>query len=210
MSGRLLRPADDLGLALEASSVTVAVEHLTDSELVERAVAGDPWAEEVLYRRYAALLLGVCTRLLRDRADAEDVVQDAFVDAFDQLGTLRNPGEFRRWLTGIAVHKVHRHFRRRKLLRALGLRRADQETSLESCLAAGLPAEHYAEVLCLDYALRQLPDAQRVAWQLRYLEGYRLEEVAEHCRCSLATIKRRIADADTLVRRTVKLEEDAS
>jgi RNA polymerase sigma-70 factor (ECF subfamily) len=197
----------DAAPGTEALSVAVATEQLADSELVRRAVAGDHWAEEVLYRRYAAILLGVCTRLLRGRADAEDVVQDAFVDALDQLATLRDPAEFRRWLTGIAVHKVHRHFRRRRLLRALGLWNSRQEEPLESLLAAGVPAEHYAQVMCLDYALRQLPEVQRIAWQLRYLEGCRLEEVAGHCRCSLATVKRRIAEADTFVRRTVELEE---
>jgi RNA polymerase sigma-70 factor, ECF subfamily len=207
MSGRPLRPVDDAAPAPEASSVSVAAEDLTDADLVQRAMLGDHWAEEVLYRRYAAMLLGVCTRLLRGRADAEDVVQDSFVDALEQLGTLRRPAEFRRWLTGIAVHKVHRHFRRRRLLQVLGLWSDQNDESLENHLAAGVPADHYAEVMCLDYALRQLPVAQRVAWQLRHLEGCRLEEVADHCRCSLATVKRRIAEADTLVRRTVQLEE---
>jgi RNA polymerase sigma-70 factor, ECF subfamily len=207
MPVRPLRPVEDAALAPEAVSVSVAAEHLTDSELVQRAVTGDHWAEEVLYRRYAAMLLGVCTRLLRGRAEAEDVVQDSFVDALEQLGSLRSPAEFRRWLTGIAVHKVHRHFRRRRLLQALGLWNARSDESLENQLAPGTPADHYAEVMCLDYALRQLPVAERVAWQLRYLEGCRLEEVADHCRCSLATAKRRIAEADALVRRTVQLQE---
>src|SRR5687767_14795025 len=97
------------------------MEQLPDSVLVERSLTGDRWAEEMLYRRHAAALLGLCTRLLRDGADAEDVVQDAFVDALEELATLREPAQFRKWLTGIAVHKVHRRLRRRKLLRALGL-----------------------------------------------------------------------------------------
>jgi RNA polymerase sigma-70 factor (ECF subfamily) len=198
---------DDGAFAPEPIGIAGGAEQLKDSELVTRALRGDHWAEEVLYRRYAALLLGVCTRLLRRRADAEDVVQDAFVDALEQLASLRQPAEFRRWLMGIAVHKVHRHFRRRRLLQALGLWNAQGDESLETCLAPGFTAEHYAEVMCLDYALRQLPDHQRVAWQLRYVEGCRLEEVAEHCRCSLATIKRRIGEADLQVRRTVALEE---
>ncbi len=168
---------------------------------------GDRHADEALYRRYAAMLLGVCTRLLRDRDDAEDVVQDAFVDALEQLSALRDPTQFRRWLMGITVHKVHRRLRRRKLLRALGLWDARREASLDTCIGTGVSAEYYAEIVCLDHALRQLPDAQRVAWQLRYVEGWQLEEIADYCRCSLATVKRRIARADTLVRRAVALEE---
>lgn len=207
MSTRALRPQG------RASSVPARVRsvhgsaQLEDTALVRRAITGDHWAEEALYRRHAETLLGTCTRLLRDSIDAEDVVQDAFVDAFEQLRSLRDPAQFRSWLTGIAVHKVHRRLRRRKLLRALGLWNDRREESLDNCLATGVSAEYFAEIVCLDHVLRQLPDAERIAWQLRYAEGFRLEEVAELCGCSLATVKRRIAQADALVRRSVAFEE---
>jgi len=186
--------------------VTVGRE-IPDAELVERARGGNRWAEEMLYRRYASLLLGVCTRLLRQTSDAEDVVQDAFVDALDQLDALREPSLFRRWITGIAVHRVHRRLRRRKLLRALGLWTDAPDRTLETCLAPGASQETHAELVCLDQVLQHLPDAQRIAWQLRFIEGYRLEEVAELCDCSLATVKRRLQSADTLVRKRIELEE---
>jgi RNA polymerase sigma-70 factor (ECF subfamily) len=161
----------------------------------------------MLYRRHASRLLGMCARLLRDMSDAEDVVQDAFVDALDQLGSLREPSLFRRWLVGIAVHKVHRRLRRRRLLRVLGLWGDQSDATLEACLAPGISPEIHAELVCLDHSLAQLPDAQRVAWQLRCVEGYRLEEVAELCNCSLATVKRRLRDADARVRQHVDIEE---
>jgi len=207
MSNRALRPQG------RASSVPARVrsvrgaEQLEDTTLVSRALDGDHWAEEALYRRHAVALLGACTRLLRDSTDAEDVVQDAFVDAFEQLRSLRDPAQFRSWLTGIAVHKVHRRLRRRKLLRALGLWNDRREDSLDNCLATGISAEQFAEIVCLDHVLRQLPDTERIAWQLRYAEGFRLEEVAQLCSCSLATVKRRIAQADALVHRSVAIEE---
>jgi len=180
---------------------------VTDAELVRRACQDDRWAEEMLYRRHAAFVLGVCSRLLRHGSDAEDVVQDAYVDAFDQLSDLHEPQLFRRWLMGIAVHKVHRRLRRRRLLRALGLADSQQEQCLDSCLASGASPEVYADIVCLDHALRKLPDAPRVAWQLRYVEGYRLGEVAELCHCSLATAKRRIADAEKIVHEVVHIQE---
>jgi len=179
----------------------------SDAELVTRARDGDHWAEEMLYRRHASFVLGLCTRLLRHASDAEDVVQDAFVDAFDQMRSLREAEMFRRWLTGIAVHKAHRRLRHRKLLRALGLRDSKQNEALETCLAKGASPEVYAEIVCLDHLLTQLPDAQRIAWQLRHVEGYRLEEVADLCECSLATAKRRLSLADSIVRKHVQFEE---
>src|SRR4051812_33495585 len=185
MSNPVTRVAQVASRTLERPKVTGRADHLLDSDLVKRAIAGDRWAEEALYRRHVALLLGTCTRLLRDRADAEDVLQDAFVDALGQLSTLREPAQFRAWLTAIAVHKVHRRLRRRKLLRLLGLWDDRREELLEACLAPGVSAEHYADIVCLDQALRQVADASRIAWQLRHVEGYRLEEVAQHCGCSL-------------------------
>ena len=207
MPPRILRPVTRASGATEPVHSVSGAEKSPDAALVNRAIAGDRWAEEALYRRHAGTLLGACTRLLRDPADAEDVVQDAFIDAFSELGNLREPSQFRSWLMGIAVHKVHRRLRRRKLLRALGLWKSEREQSLDNCLAPGVSAECYAEIICLDLVLRQLPNAQRIAWQLRYAEGFRLEEVATLCSCSLATAKRRIAQADAQVRRSVTLEE---
>lgn len=205
MTLRAATPLPHSSAADRVRSVS-GMEQVPDAILVERSLKGDQWSEEMLYRRHAALLLGMCTRLLRDGADAEDVVQDAFVDALEELATLRDPAQFRGWLTGIAVHKVHRRLRRRKLLRALGLWEPRSVESLESCLAPGISAEHYADIVCLDVALRKLADALRIAWQLRYIEGFKLEEVARHCGCSLATVKRRIAEADALVRRYLDFE----
>jgi DNA-directed RNA polymerase specialized sigma24 family protein len=74
-------------------------------------------------------------------------------------------------------------------------------------LARGASPEVYADIVCLDHALHTLPDATRVAWQLRYVEGYQLSEVAELCHCSLATAKRRIADAERIVHKVVPIQE---
>jgi RNA polymerase sigma-70 factor, ECF subfamily len=179
----------------------------TDAELVRRAQAGDVWAEELLYRRHAEFVTGVCTRLLRHTADAEDTVQDAFVDAFEQLGALREPERFRGWLTRIAVHKAHRRLRRRRLHRWLGLRVSTSEEVLGWYACQSVSPELRAELGQLEQVLGYLPDADRVAWQLRHVEGYQLEEVADLCRCSLTTAKRRITRADAAVRRQVSLEE---
>ena len=202
-----IRVLESVGRANEQVRPAPGTEQLTTSDLVQRALSGDHWAEEALYRRHASTLLGVCTRLLRHGQDAEDVVQDAFVDAFVQMERLREPSQFGGWLTGIAIHKAHRRLRRRKLLRALGLWDAGREQSLENCLAPGVSPEQYADIVCLDAALRELPDAQRIAWQLRHVEGFQLDEVARHSGCSLATIKRRITQADAHVRKYVDFAE---
>ena len=146
----------------------------------------------------------MAVRLLGRSAEAEDVVQDAFVAAFTRIHQLRDGALFRAWLLRITVHEVHRRFRRQRLLAALGMgRRADPEpdASLAQLAAPGLPAEAHAELRLLDRALAQLPARERIAWMLRHIEGLELTEVASACDKSLATIKRWLAHADQHVQR---------
>jgi len=172
-----------------------------DGALVAAVAAGDRGAEETLYRRHAPSVLRLATRLLRSNEDASDVLQDAFVTAFEDVRSLREPDAFRAWVHRIAVRLVHRRFRRRRLLGLLGLDRKNDEVSLESLADESAPQEARVELRWLDAALARIDDKDRIAWMLRHVEGLALEEVAETCECSLATVKRRIAVADEVVRR---------
>jgi len=172
-----------------------------DVELVRRLCDGDPWAKEALYRKYFSTVWGLVLRLLRNRTDTEDTVQDVFAIAFEELGDLRDPGAVKPWLLQIAVHQVHRRFRRRKLLRLLGLDRGADDVTFETLVHPGISAERRAELARLDRVLAGIASPLRIAWSLRFVEGYSLEEVSVACGCSLATAKRRIKQADDVVRR---------
>jgi RNA polymerase sigma-70 factor (ECF subfamily) len=176
-----------------------------DAELVERARGGDAWAREMVYRRYAAMVIGVATRLLGNRAEAEDVAQDAFISAFEDMAKLRDPDALGSWLTGITVHRVHKRFRRRALRRRLGLDRG--ATDLTALIARPVTPEARASMVDLARALDRLPAVQRTCWWLRYGEGCALQEVADAHDCSLATAKRRIAAAHAVVTRTLTIED---
>lgn len=100
----------------------------------------------------------------------------------------------------IAVHQVHRRFRRRRLLARLGLDRGVDDARLERVVDPSASPEVRADLARLDDALGRLPVAPRLAWVLRYVEGCELKELADQCGCSLATAKRRIAQADVALR----------
>jgi RNA polymerase sigma-70 factor (ECF subfamily) len=84
-----------------------------DASLVERSLSGDAWAHEALYRRHVDRALAIALRLLRNRGEAEDAVQDAFIHAFERLRDLRVPAAFRGWLARLVVTQAHRRMRRR-------------------------------------------------------------------------------------------------
>lgn len=180
----------------------------SDAELVYAVIAGARNAEAELYKRHARTIAAVAARLLGRSADAEDVVQDTFLTAFERIRQLRDPQLFRPWLVRITVRHVHRRFRRRRLLRAFGLDRGEDDAALARLALSPFDTETRAELGKLDAALSALSSQQRVAFMLRHVEGYELTEVASACGASLATIKRWLSRADEVVR--AHTQENAS
>jgi RNA polymerase sigma-70 factor, ECF subfamily len=167
-----------------------------ESQLIKNALAGQRSAQHTLYVRHYARVQARISRLLGRSSEVDDILQDTFVAAFRDLGQLADGTRFGNWVCGIAVHQVHRRLRRRKLLQRLGF---EQATELTLCQTIDPTASPETRLLLkqLDQVLSTLAPRQRVAWMLRYVEGCSLDEVASHCRVSLATAKRHIAQAES-------------
>jgi RNA polymerase sigma-70 factor, ECF subfamily len=179
----------------------------SDQDLVARAQRGDPWAEEALFRRHVTKVGQVAVRLLGRTPEADDVIQDAFVIALEQLPKLRDGAAFRAWLLRIVVHQAHRRYRKRRMLNRLGFVSNEDADTLSSQLRDDAQPEMHLELKKLDAVLARLGTKERFAWVLRNVEGYQLEEVADACECSLATAKRWIAKADERVRKHVRIQD---
>jgi RNA polymerase sigma-70 factor (ECF subfamily) len=191
---------------VDESEPVALVNPTPDEDLVQRLVRGDAWAQEALYRRHFPSVFRTALRLLENRADAEDVVQDVFVMAYADIGSLRDPAAFGQWIVGITVHRAHRLFRRRKLLRAVGLDRSSDPVTLAELACEGVDPAVREALSLIDRELRRLPPRKRAAWVLRRIEGYSLEEVAAACACSVATAKRWIRAANERIVPHVDLE----
>lgn len=178
-----------------------------DIELVARMRSGERWAKEAFYRKHVERAYRLARRLVRNDADADDVVQEAFAQAFVDLGKLRDPGALRPWFLRIVVNRAHRKFRRRRVLSFLGLTPPPDSGAVFVHHEA--PPDVRAELALLAQTLDQMAVAQRTAWVLRRVEGLSLQEVAQACDVSLATAKRRIASADGAVRQFLALGAEA-
>src|SRR5512135_1722775 len=103
-----------------ARPATLAVEQhpdwtaLSDEEVVRRVLAGDGPLFEVLMRRYNQRLYRVARAILRDDAEAEDVMQQAYVEAYSHLGQFEGRAMFATWLTKIAVYEALARVRQRR------------------------------------------------------------------------------------------------
>jgi len=162
---------------------------------VVAARAAEPWAREALFRRYAPMANGLALRLMGHDRDLDDLVQESFVAALRGLGALREPQAFAAWFSSIVVQTAHKLLRRRRLARRLGLYRPEP-LDVDTLIARDAPADVVVELRALYTLVDGLPPRLRVPLVLRRVEGHSLDEVASLMGCSLATVKRAVAEAE--------------
>ncbi|HUT00983.1 MAG TPA: RNA polymerase sigma factor [Phycisphaerae bacterium] len=167
-----------------------------DGELVRAARRGELTAFEVLVERYQRQATAVAYRLLSSREDAMDVVQDAFLKAYDRLETLSQPGRFGAWLMRI-VSNLSLNFRRARALRRMDSLEAPGDddswggVNRPDPVAPDPAAEASAGEmkLLLARAIEALPEMQRQALVLFSIEKLPQKEIADMLGCSVEAVK---------------------
>jgi RNA polymerase sigma-70 factor (ECF subfamily) len=160
---------------------------MTDSEegLVLQLQAGDHDALARLYDAYASIVGAVARRILRDPGEAEEIVQEVFVQAWRQAGRFdRRRGTLAAWLVNMARSRALDRVRRRTIRREA----ADD-------LPRTAPPQPPEEPMALRAALTGLSDDQRLALELAFYEGLTHSEIAKRLGQPLGTIKTRIRSA---------------
>jgi RNA polymerase sigma factor (sigma-70 family) len=160
--------------------------------LVEKAAAGDLEAFGILVRRFQDMACGYAYSVLRDFQAAEDVAQEAFLEAYQCLKDLREPLAFPSWLRRIVYKHCDRRFRGKRI----------ETVSIEGTEAAANPSERpdrqtearELQAKVLD-AINGLSDVQREATTLFYMNGYSEKEVAEFLEVPVSTVKKRLHDS---------------
>src|SRR5262245_56361816 len=184
---------------------------LTDDEVVRRVLDGETMLFEVLMRRYNQRLYRVARAILRDDAEAEDVMQHAYVAAFAHLDQYAGRARFSTWLTRIAVHEALARARRRhrESQTAPPWEPDDDATSL---LASSWP-DPEQQVLdgelrsLLESAIEALPMGYRSVFVLRDVEGMSTGETAACLGLSEDVVKTRLHRARAQLRRELFLRD---
>jgi len=136
----------------------------SDKMLVLAVLAGDKAAYEKLYDRYAPLIRAVCYDTTGNLADAQDLAQDVFMRAYENLDKLRDPDRFGKWLIGIARLRCHEWLRW-----SLQLRDKRVELSEVQIAVPDPPDDDRIELL--RKMIAALPDKERLALHTFYLQG---------------------------------------
>lgn len=183
------------------SSVEQAVESpgtdvIEDTELVQRARDNDYKAYEQLYHRHVGRVFAVCYRLCNDRDTAEDLTQEAFVQAWRKLGGFRGDSAFGSWLYRIATNTTLSYFRKQKhFLGAFDIE--------------DVPEQEYRETndeqITLEDAIATLPDGARTVFVLYSVEGYTHEEIASLVGIAVGSSKAQLHRARSLLKQQLSL-----
>jgi RNA polymerase sigma-70 factor, ECF subfamily len=176
-----------------------------DSALVARAQAGELEAFETLADRYERRVYSLALRIVRQEQDAEDVTQQAFLSAVENIGNFRGEASFATWLLRIATHAALKVLRKRRGIEWVSLEQAT-EPSDEGALPhpeyiadwrqspEELVHQHEVQRL-LDEALGRLDEKHRLVFLLRDVEGLSVKDTAGALGLSEANVKVRLLRA---------------
>lgn len=209
-------PASTPASDVPVSPVWVSLDDLDELTIVARAQDGDPQAFDWLISAYQGGVYRLCFRMLNDRSDAEDVVQETFIAAWRSLPKLTVPQAFIPWLYRTATNKCLDDLRRRKRRPADPTSDPDLETYAASSgagrgsaqasedrtmLSAWQPAdpaqdvENQAQMRALADLLQTVPAGPRACWLLREVHEFSYAEIAAIVQLPESTVRGRIARA---------------
>jgi RNA polymerase sigma-70 factor (ECF subfamily) len=199
------------------SALTSAVS-VSDAELVPRIARADHAAFETLMRRHNGKLFRVARAILKEDGEAEDALQDAYLEAYRHIGDFRGDAQVGTWLTRIVVNQALMRLRKRKRDHVVvpfgdpndeghGNAEADvPDEKGESPTSATLRAEirHIIE-----RRIDELPDAFRTVFVMRDVEDMTVHETAECLSIPAATVRTRLFRARALLREALARDIDA-
>lgn len=179
-----------------------------DDELVRRVRNGDTALYEILMRRHNQRIYRVARTILRDDAEAEDVMQEAYVRAYQHLGDFAGAAKFSTWLTKIAVYEALSRLRQRAKI-SEPKTNSDVEFDFMNTVAGGerdperLTYDHELR-LVLECAIEALPERYRSVFVLRMVEGLDVNETAAALDIGVENVKTRLHRGRAMLRKELQ------
>ena len=162
-----------VGLFVKTGNLEGKFENI-HKDLIDACRQGDRTAQFKLYKLYYKAMFNTSLRIVNDTAEAEDIMQESFLDAFRMLGSYTGQGSFGSWLKRIVVNNSLDSLRRAKETLPL-----DEGLNIPDQTEENLEAEINFQVGEVKKAIQQLPEEYRVIISLFLLEGYDHEEISE-------------------------------
>lgn len=174
-------------------------QHIT--ELLQACRKGDTTAQFEIYKLYYKAMFNTAMRILQNSFDAEDVMQEAFLNAFTKLDTFKGEVPFGAWLKRIVINRSLTHIKKKNKLQEVNLEIVDRKLESDDDQEANEYKIDYVnlKVKQVSKAMGQLKESYRTILNLSLVEGYDNEEIAiildisnENCRTTISRAKSRL------------------
>lgn len=169
---------------------------IAEEELVKGCIAGDRLMQRNLYNTYAGKMLVLCNRYCRTSAEAEDILQEAFIKIFTKINTFRFESQLGGWIRMIVVNTAINHVRKEKDL-AFSVE-IEQAVGVENNLTSAISALNYNELIEL---VRKLPLGCQTVFNMYAIDGFDHREIGEKLGISIGTSKSQYARAKNILQK---------
>ncbi len=170
---------------------------MTEFDLVKGCLRENQQCQAEVFRRYAGKMLTVCLRYARHRMEAEDMLQDAFIRVFDNIGQFELKGSLEGWIRRIVVNTALKKYQQKSFRdEAIGIAEG-YDMSLEPTIYADLHEEELLNVIA------QLPDGYRLVFNLYAIEGYSHHEIADLLEIEESTSRSQLLKARRLLQQRI-------
>jgi RNA polymerase sigma-70 factor (ECF subfamily) len=171
------------------------MEQASDRILIDKILAGEQLAFKELVEKYQTMVINTCTGFLHDKADAEDIAQEVFIEVFSSLGKFRKEAKLSTWMYRIAVNKSLNFLRSKKrrqwlqsVEEAFRTNRSDQWEPSDK-RHPGVEMETKEEAMQLHKAINSLSENQRIAFTLNKYEDLSYSEIAGVLDVSVSSVE---------------------
>jgi len=195
-----------------SSAVALDNSRDSDAEIIQQVLAGNTALFELLMRRYNERIYRAARSIVRDEQEAEDIMQQAYVNAFTHLRQFNGSAQFSTWLTRIAINEALARVRHRGRYEALDDDLSNVEPFMSTNPVQNPERQAFVGELrgLLEWAIDTLPDGMREVFVLRDVEGLSTAEVAESLDVSEDVVKTRLSRGRAALRRALLERTGAS
>ncbi len=174
---------------------------MTDEELVQKSITGDPLAFEQIVHKYEKLVYSICYRMFNDSQDAMDYTQETFIKVYKNMEKAIGKGSFKSWICTIATNTCLDELRKRNKKQTISLDEGFDDDNHPKYIVPDKAPTPLEEILisedsqALKDAINVLSDENKSIIILRDIEGLSYDEIAEALNLTLGTVKSRISRA---------------
>ncbi|MCC7244824.1 MAG: sigma-70 family RNA polymerase sigma factor [Saprospiraceae bacterium] len=175
------------------------MQQYSDQDLVSGVLRGSPAHQAALYKQYSVPMFRVLLRYARDRAEAEDMLQDGFIRVYRDMNQFRGEGALGGWIRRIMVNTALSHLRKQRDF----LRDVPDYTPFEGKFHTNEDFAANIDAQTLIGYLQKLPPGYRTVFNLYAIEGFSHEEIAEQLGISIGTSKSQLFKAREYLKKTI-------